>query len=304
MVPNSIHFLVVILFSGVLLFLKGNREMLTFWLLAIGGFFLFCTVLKFQHWSTRTHLPFFVMGAVLIGFVLERAPSLLRGLALILFFVPALFFVIGNPAKPVAPVGYLAKRLMGHLPVYLCVDPEKKNVYKKEVSDLYDFSYGEGDCFPLKSHPDYLKRQHFFAILDKLGYFNSLKETVFSIDRAELYFMNDPGKLADYRQLMPEIKGEKPGVGVMGHMTDGFYFYQAALRASTGVEADFDYIYTSGVFSSLENAGRKHCYQYILTDDLELVYSYFPEDKVERVVMGKALFLVCLKEPLCGRFYF
>lgn len=304
MVPNTVHFLIIILFSVVLLFLKGNRKMLTFWLLAIGGFFLFCTALKFQHWSTRTHLPFFAMGAVLIGFVMERAPVYLRGLALSLFFIPALFFVVGNPAKPVAPVGYLAKKLMGHIPVYLCVDPEKRSAYEREVSDLYDFKSGEGDCFPLKSHPGYGGRRQVFATLDKLGYFNSVKETVFSIDRAELYFMNDPGKLADYKKLMPEIKGEKPGVGVMGHMSDGFYFYQAALRASTGVEADFDYIYTSGVFSSLENAGRKHCYQYILTDDLELVYRYFPADQVERVVSGKDLLLVCLKEPLCGRFHF
>ncbi len=304
MVPNTIHFLVIILFSVTLLFLKGNREMLVFWLLALGGFFLFCTALKFQHWSTRTHLPFFVMGAVLTGFVLERAPAFLRGMVLILFFVPALFFVVGNPAKPVAPVGYLAKKLMGHLPVYLCVDQAERGAYEREVQDLYDFNSGEGDCFPLTSHPDYRGRRQVFGTLNKLGYFDSLKETVFSIDRAELYFLNDPGKLADYRKLMPEIKGEKPGVGVMGHMSDGFYFYQAALKASTGTEADFDYIYTSGVFSSLENAGRKHCYRYILTDDLELVYQYFSADRVERVVSGKDLLLVCLKEPFCGRFHF
>ncbi len=304
MIPNTVHFLIIVIFSGVLLFLKGNREMRIFWLLAIGGFVLFCTVLKFQQWSTRTHLPFFMMGAVLIGFVLERAPVFTRGLVLALFFIPALFFVIGNPAKPVAPAGYLAKKVMGHLPVYLCVDPDQKGAYERAVPDLYDFRSGEGNCFPLKSHPDYTGRRQAFSTLDKLGYFDSMKKTVFSIDRAELYFMNEPGKLDDFRELMPEIKGEKPGVGVMGHMTDGFYFYQAALRASTGVEADFEYIYTSDLFSSLENARQKHCYQYILTDDLGLVSGYFPADGRERVVRGRKLSLVCLKEPLCGRFHF
>lgn len=304
MIPNTIHFLIIVIFSGVLLFLKRNREMCIFWLLAIGGFLLFCTVLKFQQWSTRTHLPFFMMGAVLIGFVLERASAFPRGLVLGLFFVPALLFVIGNPAKPVAPVGYLAKKVMGHLPVYLCADPDQKAAYIKATSDLYDFQSGEGDCFPLKSHLDYSGRRQAFTTLDKLGYFDSMKKTVFSIDRAELYFMNEPGKLADFRELIPEIKGEKPGVGMMGHMTDGFYFYQAALRASTGVEADFEYIYTSDLFSSLENARRKHCYRYILTDDLGLVSKYFPADKIERVVAGKNLSLVCLKESLCGRFHF
>ena len=304
MVPNTIHFLVIILLPVMLLFLKGNREMFAFWLLAFGGFLLFCTVLKFQHWSTRTHLPFFVMGAVLTGFVLERAPVFLRRGVLLLFFVPALFFVVGNPAKPVVPVGYLVKKLIGHLPVYLCVNPGERSAYEREVSDWYDFESGEGDCFPLRSHPTYVERREAFAELDELGYFNSVKETVFSIDRTELYFLNDPGKLADYKALMPEIKGDRPGVGVMGHMGDGFYFYQAALKASTGIEADFDYIYASSVFSSLENASRKHCYQYILTDDPELVYSYFTADQIARVVSGKELFLVCLKKPSCGRFYF
>ncbi len=304
MIPNTVHFLVIVLFSGILLFLKGNREMRTFWLLAIGGFFLFCIALKFQHWSSRTHLPFFVMGAVLTGFVLERAPYLLRGLVLVLFFVPALFFVVGNPAKPVAPVGYLAKKLMGHLPVYLCVDPEKEDLYRKEMSDLYDFDSGEGNCFPLKSHPDYRERLRLFSVLDRLGYFSSLKETGFSTSRAELYFMNDPGKSDAGKALIATIKGMKPGVGVMGHMTDGFYFYQAALKAATGVEADFDYIYTSSVFSSLENAGRKHCYEYILTDDMELVNKYISPDRIEGVVRAGGLSLVCLKEKLCGRYHF
>src|SRR5690606_10244548 len=112
--------------------------------------------LKFQHWSTRTHLPVFALWAVVAGAGLVNLRSGIRNFVVACLFLYGLFLVIGNPSKPVVPLSYLGKRAAAHIPAYLCIPPSAEDNYRNSLSDIYDFTNPavEG-CYPLKNLPDY-----------------------------------------------------------------------------------------------------------------------------------------------------
>jgi hypothetical protein len=69
-------------------------------LVLVGGFVLFSVVLRWQPWNTRLELAFFVLGAPLVGTVVERvAPRLAVVLAAVLL-VSMLPWVVYNQARP------------------------------------------------------------------------------------------------------------------------------------------------------------------------------------------------------------
>ncbi len=305
MVPNSTHFYLLIVCTLALLVGKGNRELKIFWLLGICGFFIFCTLLKFQLWSTRTHLPFFVMGSVLIGATLSHFKNAFVSLVLLVLFVPALFFVFGNPSKPVLPLPYYAKRFTAHVPSAICkLSPRELTSYRHLLGGHYTPRSKMEDCLELGDFPGYSERRNIFRSLDSLGYYDPIKKTVLNTPRAELYYINDKEKYDFFKPFFSEIKGEHPGVAVISHQGEGFYFYQGSLRAATNVNADFDYAFFRKEYSVLKNAARQFCYQYVVTDDPQLVRRYIPAERIERIVGGGKLFLVCLKQKECGKFLY
>lgn len=306
MIPNTLHFYLMLLFTVVLGFTRGNRNIKIFWILGICGFLLFCSLLKFQLWSTRTHMPFFVMGSILIGFMLIRSHRLLQALILFSLFASSLLFVFGNPSKPIFTLPYYAKRVSAHIPSVICFNSsEEADRYRNRLANVYDFSESDQNgCYPLRSFPDLDKRRNTFKVLDDLGYYLPIKRNVFTTDRAELYFMNIHQQYPHFQPLFTEITGISPGVGVMSHNGEGFYFYQAALKAATGVDADFNYIFYKKEFATLENTHRPFCYEYVLTDDIDLVTHHFGEDAILRVVSTDQFSLVCLKEKRCDRFLY
>jgi 4-amino-4-deoxy-L-arabinose transferase-like glycosyltransferase len=73
---NPLHLVLLILSIGIVAW-KGRsqvrfREVALYTLGVIGAFLLFCTLLRWQIWGSRHHLPLFVLGSPIIGLVLTH----------------------------------------------------------------------------------------------------------------------------------------------------------------------------------------------------------------------------------------
>jgi hypothetical protein len=82
----------------------GNRNLRLYMLGLAGSFVLFCTLIRWQPWNSRYHLPLFALGMGIVGVVLERSWNrfALSGLACLLL-ISALPFAFFNSLRPLAP---------------------------------------------------------------------------------------------------------------------------------------------------------------------------------------------------------
>jgi uncharacterized membrane protein YidH (DUF202 family) len=82
----------------------GDRSLRLYMLGLAASFVLFCTLIRWQPWNSRYHLPLFALGMGIVGVVLERSWNrfALSGLACLLL-ISALPFAVFNSLRPLAP---------------------------------------------------------------------------------------------------------------------------------------------------------------------------------------------------------
>jgi hypothetical protein len=107
---NPLH-LFLLLASVTVIALKwreaGLRKAFWYALAVIAGFVCLCATLLWNMWAGRLQLPFFVLGAALIGFTLERyAPPKVATYAGILVIAWALPYAAMNRIRSLIPVGH------------------------------------------------------------------------------------------------------------------------------------------------------------------------------------------------------
>jgi len=303
MVPNTLHFYLLIPFTLLLFSRRTIRDLRWFWILALAGLAIFATLLKYEPWCTRTHMPFFAMGCILIGRFLQNTGRYLRAGILTSMTLLAAVMVYGNPSKPVIPLPYLAKKALAHIPVYVCPPGSDQARYWELLETYYDFSTGTTGCYQLREFPNRKTRKNIITMLDDLGYYDPIKRTVFNQSRSDLYFLNLRINYESYRPLLKHITGTNPGVAVITLKEEGFYFFQKALLAAHGTDAEFRYaLYRKG-YNRLRNAHRSFSYKYILTDDQELVKKYVDISQAEVIESGRYA-LVILDKEMEGLFVF
>jgi hypothetical protein len=104
---NPIQFALLLLalgFVGWKALRTGKRQ--AFWYGAglVSAFLLFCVLLRWTEWTSRYHLPMFVLGSALIGFALEqyfsRRTATMVGVALLALAIP---FAIANRTRSLIP---------------------------------------------------------------------------------------------------------------------------------------------------------------------------------------------------------
>ena len=66
------------------------------------GAFLFVTVLRWQPWNARLHLPLFLLAAPLAGFAAERWSPVPRRVALAALLLPAFLWPLAHASRPLA----------------------------------------------------------------------------------------------------------------------------------------------------------------------------------------------------------
>ncbi|MDQ6670162.1 MAG: hypothetical protein M3069_05345 [Chloroflexota bacterium] len=86
-----------------------GRAVIVYAAVLASGFLLFCIVLRWQPWHTRLELPFFVLGAPLVGVVAERIGQRLATPLAVTLLASMLPWVVYNQASPlVGPRSILA----------------------------------------------------------------------------------------------------------------------------------------------------------------------------------------------------
>ncbi|GAB3182100.1 glycosyltransferase family 39 protein [Telluribacter humicola] len=301
MMPNTIHFWLIGLSIIGLLFFKGRWKIKWLILCAVAGFVLFSTLLKFQLWSSRTQMPFFAVGAILVTYLYTQALRWRTVYLIVPLLLLSVGFVFGNPNKPIVPVSYLVRKAIAHIPISICAtDKKEEQVYKKYLEDYYTFPAVE-NCHPLKELPGYQKRAEIFNILDQLGYYDDVKSsTVFKTDRVKALFLSHLDNYYSFEPLLKHIDNNS-NIGVLYEKGLGFFHYWSALNEKFENPGKMHYIRYKRELATLENAQKPFCYDYILCDDLTLLKGFVPEENIDTVYQEKTLSLVKLKSPSCAR---
>ena len=298
MVPNNIHLIVLASSFLALFFVKKRFPLKWLAFCAFVGFVIFCTMMVFQLWSTRTHMPFFAMGCVVSGIVFER---LLKNNTVYLssfLILASLGYVLGNPSKPLLPLKYYSKKFLNYIPVAICPDNgAQEQGVKLMLSRFYETVPNESNCFVLKVSPIETDRANIFQVLDSLGYYNDEKfETVFELTKDKMYFLSHPGNYENVKGILPILKAVKGNVGILFKEGNGFYHYWAVAQQSTANFGQMKYIGYRPRYAELKNAKKEFKYNYVLGDNTELLSSYYKEKIIDTVYYSKTFYLAKLNK--------
>ncbi|WAC11406.1 ArnT family glycosyltransferase [Dyadobacter pollutisoli] len=305
MIPNTIHFWLILVASFVMLFAVRQWSIKWFWICSAMGFIVFCTLMKFQLWSTRTQMPFFAMGAVMISYIYCRKIQwsfAWLAAPLMLLSVP---FVYGNPSKELVSINYLTRKLLGHIPIAICENGgTQRQIYEKYLGAYYTFP-GEDGCHPLKKWPDYSERTKVFALLTKVGYYDQDRSSnILSMGRDRAYFLSHPNNYLSFKPLLGHIEGDHKNVGIFFKHNNGFYHYWSAIAATVKNPGRMEYIRYNQELMVLKNAQNDFCYDYILSDDPELLAAFVPKANIDTVYTTQLLQLMKLKKASCDKSLF
>lgn len=303
---GNLVLLILIVIAGVVVaFRKNNTAEKLFLLSTITGFVLFCFALKYQHWSTRTHMPFFALGTVLVGIAFAKISEKVQLRTLWILLLLSIPYIYGNPNKPLFPVRYFSKYLLGYAPSFLCVsNPENVQKTQPQLTKFYDFGKPM-PCFPSKKNLSYLERVQVVSALDELGYYEIDKTSVFQKSRSRQYFTRNLGGKQNYEDFMEIIKYIAPNTkGIAFKSPLGFYDYWAVARRELGVTIPFQYIGCHKEFEILQNEKRPFEYNYILTDDPNWLKNTIPTADIKQIINRPTITLVVLKNSSKNKYSF
>lgn len=295
--PNTLHFILLILAIVVTLLKSKDKRILALLFMAFFGLLVFSTFLKYQPFSSRTQMPLFAIGCIIIAYAWH---SLLRFKALYLilpFLLTSFFFVLGNPNKMLIPFRYYFKLATGHLPRDVCPSLAEKLIYEKRLSSYYDFSI-KGDCFPIKIWPSYTERLETVNRLDELDYFKKDKDfQLFSMSRSKAYYMSHVQDYDNIMRLIPFMPREGGNIGVLYAGETGYYHHLQVMESEIGKPFHLQYIHYKKEYEVLDNAHHEFRYQYILSDSEDLVRREIEPALIDKTYNSNGLLLVRLKQP-------
>ncbi|MDR6195489.1 glycosyltransferase family 39 protein [Siphonobacter sp. SORGH_AS_0500] len=295
MIPNNIHLLLIIVGSIIFLFVKKPNSLVSLLICTFAGFILFCTLLKYQAWSTRTHMPFFSLGVIIVSYVYTQYKNLRLSYLTIPLLLISLFLVFANPSKPIIPFGYYIKKYTSYVPAYVCIPDKPDNItLKKDLCHYYNFN-SSTDCYPLKKGQSFSNRKQIFDILDRSGYYNELKNaTIFNKSEQELAFINHIHHYNSIKTLLPHITAGS-NIGIIFRGQEGFYHYWNIIRDNKKIPSNIQYVRYRKEFNKLKNANTPFTYQYILGDDPLLIRELFLTNQIDTIYRSSEHCLAKLK---------
>lgn len=297
------NFLLLILLAisiPLFFFMKNKPKDSTLFLICIlAGYVVFSSLVKWQAFSSRTQIGFFVATAIFIAMVFSsfrKFPALGFMYVLLLSSFP---FIYGNPNKPVLPFNYLAKKMIGYAPKSILIVDKEQNVetYKENplIQRYYDF---EKPFFPLKAPVNKTEERQIFQTLDSLKYFDYLKTDVFNTTRYEQYFIHDSNIKGDkdFAELLKHLPANTQNLGMMFQARMGFYHLWKMFRDKYGDHASMKYIVYLKDYQKLDNVKKPFPYQYIVADSESLVNENIIKGEIENVEKFGEFLLIKLKK--------
>lgn len=300
MAPNTIHLALLSVSLVGLLFVLGKYQLKWFAICACAGLAIFSSMMIFQLWSSRTHMPFFVMGCVISAIILDHFLKRKTAYISLILILTSLAFVLANPSKPLLPLRYYSKKLLNYTPVAVCPqNNEQERVVKKMLANFYFTTPNESNCFMLKQNLESKDQAKIFETLDAAGYFNEEKyESVFALNKSQLYFLNHPGNYEKFKDLIVRMKSVNENIGILFSEGNGYYHYWAAIQGTTYRFGQMKYIGYRPRYAQLENAKNKFEYRYIFGDAPKLLAPYYKKDLVDKVYYSKGFYLAKLKNKV------
>lgn len=292
--PNSLHFLLLLVALPLALGQYRNNRLL-FWLSAgaLVGFVLFCTVFKYQIFSSRTHMPFFAIGCVVTAFMLSRMPVGRFYLVVACMSVPALVAVYGNPQKPLLPLAYFLKKMTNHVPADVCCW-HNQAAYAGRLGAYYDFQQ-PGSCHRALYAFTARQKAQVFSLLDELGYYDDRKRTIFDQDEAEMYFNGHRFAFRPVYALSQHVKPPVTGVGVLFKAPVGFYHTWRLFCLASKATVPMGYVHYPKPYEALQYPAFR--YDYLLCDDARLLQQYVPPEAIAARYQCNSLYLIRLRKP-------
>jgi hypothetical protein len=298
---GNLLLLIAICIAAVwLLFQKKQGVFKGILVCAVVGFVIFCSSAKFQFWSSRTHMPVFAQGTLLVGLLVANWPARGRVILGYFFVLTAIPYIVDNFNKPLFPIRYASKYWLGYIPRHLCVPVgANENQYRETLGSYYDFAKPE-PCYPLKQDLPYAQRQQIVTKLNALDYYKLESEHIFKYERAHYFFICDhdyPNTYYDFKELAKRIEPSSKGVGMLLEQSVGFYRYWSILRPQMSEDWQMRYIVFEKDYLALPNARQIFAYDYVLSDNEKFIDRYLPKTQIEAIYRTSSLVLVKLKKP-------
>lgn len=299
--PNTVHLLLLIIAILILFSRRGHSAAKLLFGLSMTGFILYCSIFKFQWFNSRIHMQFFAIDCVIIAYVygaiLKRSGFYLT----LLMYVLSMAIVWGNPNKMVIPLRYLAKRVLAHVPRYIGASTTKEEQRFSKAVGMYYKPDATADCpfcLSLRQPYTYGDRAKIFQKLDSIGYFRHDKEeSILFETRAQAYFASHTTDYKAYSPLLTHLGPDVQNIGFLSSTNLGFYHFWSVLNYQTDHPVNMTYIRYPSEYANLPNAHRPFSYNYILSDNTDLVRSLIKPADVAEMYKSDDLTLVRLKRP-------
>ncbi|MDI9868303.1 glycosyltransferase family 39 protein [Flectobacillus roseus] len=298
---SNLYLLILIIGSLIsYVWIKPSRNEVILFACMISGFLLFCSSLKFQLWSTRTHMPFFALGCVIISVAIDKISSKLLYNLTWIGLITSFPFLLLNPNKSLVSVRSVVKYVLAYPPNFLCLEEKQIPIYRKKIEDIYDFN-NPMPCYKLQKQLSYWERMKLVSKLDKLGYYDGEKQSVFDLSHHEQYFkVTGEQSYRDFMAIYPHISKQEQSIAYKSGL--GYYHYWASYKTLAKKSIDFHYIGYSKAFQKLENEKKAFEYTSILTNDMNWIRKNIPQDSIAYVISRPTICLVKLKKPSTNKY--
>lgn len=284
---------------------KNSLELKLYTISIIIAYIVYCSLVKWQMFSSRTQLGVFLASAVLVACVFSRYSRFPRLLLLYFLLLVSIPYIYGNPMKPVFPVNYLAKKVIHYIPSALAVAKDDPNASHYPESALlrkyYDFSK---PFAPLKFTPDKKEKVLVFDTLDTFGYYRKMEEDVFNTSRFQQYFMHDPNQdgYKDFELVLQHLPADTKHLGMIFAKRVGFYHLWSMFKTNRGNDIAMKHVLYAINYEKLPNVEKPFIYQYIISDNEKLIKDFINPADIASIQRCGEFLLIKMKQSSDKRY--
>jgi hypothetical protein len=308
--PNTLHFylgLMLLIFGRFSTKFKDHKFLFTITVLSYVGIFLSSLIFKFQLWSSRTQLPFFILNSFIISLFILELGKFYKYLLVGIFIFYGVVISITNQSKPLINVKYLIKQKLAYVPKSLIPGRLLNKKIPSSLKPFYQAISTENLVLKKGINQDYSNRKIVFNKLEQAGYYDEEKYNLLAgIPIDKIYFtVYKPEERPVIKRLLKNIQNSE-NIGLAFNRQEGFYFYWAYLNLFKEINCEMRYIgFLNPKFKEIsEKQGLFRC-KYILTDDVTHFLKVFKhKNNIQSISMDKHFALIKLVQQEVNPYLF